>query len=127
MNAILIVGIFVSFAQFLLLFNKSNKTVSDRILAFWMLIIGIHLLSYSLHLNGYWEMYPHLVGLTVPFPLLYGPMLYLYVAHSLRDGNRLQKADYIHFIPAAASYLYLFRFFLRLEFRERHGDGFTQH
>jgi AraC-like DNA-binding protein len=76
-----------------------------------MLIIGLHLLSYTLHLNGYWEVYPHLVGLTVPFPLLYGPMLFLYVSHSLKDKRRLDKSDYVHFIPAALSYLYLFRFF----------------
>lgn len=111
MTAILIVGIFVSFAQFLLLFNKRNKTVSDRILAVWMLIVGIHLSSYCLHLTGYWEIYPHLVGLTVPFPLLYGPLLFLYVRYSLVDGDRIQMVDYAHFIPAAISYLYMFRFF----------------
>lgn len=111
MTAILIVGIFVSFAQFLLLFTKRSRTVSDRILAFWMLVVGLHLLSYSLHLNGYWEIYPHLVGLTVPFPLLYGPMLYLYVLYSLEDRERLQRTDTIHFLPAAAAYLYMSRFY----------------
>lgn len=111
MTAILIVGIFVSFAQFFLLSNKRYTSISDRILAAWMLFIGIHLTSYSLHLNGYWETYPHLVGLTVPFPLLYGPFLYLYVRYALKDGERFQVADYVHFLPAVASYLYMFRFF----------------
>lgn len=111
MTAILIVGIFVSFAQFVLLFNKRNNTLSDRILAVWMLFISIHLLSYSLHHNGYWEQYPHLVGLTVPFPLLYGPMLYLYVQYSLKDRSALRTVDYAHFMPAALAYLYMVKFF----------------
>ena len=111
MTAILIIGIFVSFAQSFLLLNKRGPTVADRILAVWMLIIGIHLTNYSLYDNGYWEQYPHLVGLTVPFPLLYGPMLYLYVRYSLRDASRFNKADLIHFLPSVASYIVLAPFF----------------
>lgn len=111
MSAILIVGIFVSIAQFVLLFNKQGKTVSDRILAIAMLVVGLHLASFSLHLNGYWEMYPHLVGLTVPFLLLYGPLLYLYVRYSLMDADTMHRTDYVHFLPAVGSYLYMIPFF----------------
>lgn len=112
MTALLIVGIFVSFAQFFLLLNKQGKTVADRILSIWMLIFGLHLLSYALHFEGYWERYPHLVGLTVPFPLLHGPMLFLYVRYSLTDAKAYRRNDFLHFLPAVAAYAYMLDFFL---------------
>lgn len=111
MSVIFNIGIFLSFFLQFLLFMKKNKSLSDKILAFWMLFIGIHLLSYYIYLQGYWEEYPHLIGITVPFPLLHGPMLYLYTLVSLRKDKRLRKTDYIHFAPAIFSYLYMFRFY----------------
>ncbi len=111
MNVIFIIGIFISVFQFVLLANKKSKSLPDKILAVWMLVIGIHLTSYYLSLLGYWVKYPHLVGITAPFPLLYGPMLYLYTLYSLKNTQNLQKRDYIHFAPFILAYLYLFRFF----------------
>jgi AraC-like DNA-binding protein len=76
-----------------------------------MLSIGIHLLSTNFYHLGYWEKYPHLIGITAPLPLLYGPLLYLYVSHSLKNEKRLSKFDYLHFIPTVFSYAYLSRFY----------------
>ena len=111
MNIIFTIGIFLAFFQFLLLLNKKAKSLPDKILAFWMLAIGIHLTSSYLYFAGYWETYPHLIGITVPFPLLYGPLLYLYTLTSLRNNKHLQKKDYIHFLPVLLSYIYMFRFY----------------
>ena len=111
MDAIFTIGIFISLFQFILLLNKKSKSLPDKLLTVWMLIIGVHLLSYHLYQLGYWDTYPHLVGTTAPFPFFYGPMLYLYVSHSLKNENRLSKTDYLHFLPILLSYLYLFRFF----------------
>lgn len=83
----------------------------DKILAFWMCIIGIHLTSYYLFYLGYWDRYPHLIGITAPFPLFHGPMLYLYTLSSLRNNAHLLKKDYLHFAPAILSYFYMFRFY----------------
>ncbi len=111
MNIIFTVGIFISLFQFVLLLNKKSKSLPDKILAVWMLVVGIHLTSYYLSLSGYWVKYPHLIGITAPFPLLYGPLLYLYTLYSLKNKKHLQKKDYLHFIPVIISYLYLFKFF----------------
>ena len=111
MSTIFTVGIFISLFQCLLLFNKRSKTLPDRVLAIWMLIIGINLISYNLYPQGYWTMYPHLVGLTAPFPFFYGPLLYLYVSYSLRNEKHLDIKDYLHFLPVILSYLYLSRFY----------------
>ena len=67
MNAIFISGIFMSFFITFLLLTKRHKALSDRILAIWVALIGVHLLSYYLYNLGYWEQYPHLTVLSVPF------------------------------------------------------------
>jgi AraC-like DNA-binding protein len=111
MNVIFIIGIFIAFFQFVLLLNKRSKSLPDVLLAMWMLGIGIHLLSSNFYHLGYWEKYPHLIGITAPLPLIYGPLLYLYVSHSLKNETRLSKFDYLHFIPIVFSYIYLSRFY----------------
>lgn len=111
MNIILLIAIFISAFQFVLLVNKRAKSFPDIILTFWMFVAAIHLVSYYLNYLGYWEIYPHLVGTTVPFPFLYGPLLYLYILYSLRSEHKLRRRDYLHFFPSILSLLYMCRFY----------------
>jgi len=119
MNTIFISGIFMSFFIAFLLLTKRHKALSDRILALWVAVIGIHLLSYYLYSLGYWDRYPHMTGVTAPFPLLHGPLLYLYTLASLRSESRLHKTDYLHFAPAVLAYLYMSPFFFFYSAREK--------
>ena len=105
------IGIFTSLFFFILLLNKKNKSLPDGILSIWMLVISIHLTSTYIYSEGYWDIYPHLIGITVPFPFFYGSLLYLYVANSIKGGPRLNKQDYLHFLPIINSYLYMFQFY----------------
>lgn len=111
MIIVLNIGIVLSFFFGILLFSKKDKVLTDNILASWLMIIGIHLTGYFLNFQGYWEIYPHLIGTTAPLPFLYGPFLYLYVLYSIKNENHLQKIDYLHFAPAVISYLYMFPFY----------------
>jgi hypothetical protein len=97
MNVILISGIFLSFFIVLLLFTKKQEDLTERILAAWLVIIAIHLLGFYLYHQGYWEVYPHLIGVTATFPLLHGPMLFLYTLYSLRYDRKIRSVDYLHF------------------------------
>ena len=89
MDMIFTIGIFTSLFFFVLLLNKKHKSLPDNILALWMLVIGIHLTSYYIYAKGYWETYPHLIGITAPVPFFYGPLLYLYVAYSISDRPQI--------------------------------------
>ncbi len=111
MNTMFTIGIFLAFFLSLLLATKKSINLSDILLAIWMFIIGIHLTSYYTYSLGYWEKYPHLVGVTLPVPLLHGPMLFLYTLYSLRNERKLRKFDYLHFAPALLFYLYMCRFY----------------
>jgi AraC-like DNA-binding protein len=64
-----------------------------------------------LYFQGYWEIYPHLVGIAAPLPLIYGPLLYLYVHYSIRNERQLNRKDYSHFLPVLIAYLYMCRFY----------------
>ncbi len=111
MDVILTSGIFLSFFIAFLLLTKKHKALNDKILVVWMVIIGIHLLGYYFNQGGYWEIYPHLIGVTAPFPLLHGPMLFLYTHYSLYNARKLKGVDYLHFAPAFGAYMYMFNFF----------------
>lgn len=111
MEVLFICGIFMSFFISFLLLTKRNKGLSDKILAIWVVVIGVHLLNYYLNQLGYWVRYPHLVGIGAPLPLLHGPLLYLYTLYSLRADSTMRKIDFLHFLPAVLVYIYMLRFF----------------
>lgn len=111
MIIVLNIGIVLSFFLSILLFSKKDKSLTDNILSIWLFAIGIHLTGYFLYCQGYWEIYPHLIGITAPLPFLYGPFLYLYVLYSIKNKNHLKNTDYLHFAPALLSYLYMIPFY----------------
>lgn len=119
MTFVLNIGVVLSFFLGILLYAKRNKTLNDNILAVWLTVIGIHLTSYFIYHLGYWETYPHLIGITAPFPLLYGPFLYLYVLYSIKDRSRLRKIDYLHFAPFLLSYIYMLPFYFAYSAEEK--------
>lgn len=111
MNSVFTIGIFLCFFLQFLLLMKKKATTSDRILAVWMFVFGIHLFSFYLHWLGFWEIYPHLSGIHHPFPLLHGPFLYLYILCSLQSNQHFDWKNFLHFVPALLFYVYLIPFF----------------
>lgn len=104
-------GTLAFFLEFLLL-AKKNKTLSDKILTFWMFTLGIHLFLYYFQYSGLIFTYPHLLGIMVPFPLLHGPLLFLYTG-SLTGYFIKWKTKYLlHFLPVLIFYGYYFDFFI---------------
>lgn len=110
MSSIFVIGIFLCCFLSVLLFSKAPKRLPDNILGVWLLCIAAYLLNYYLHYLGYWEKYPHLVGATHPFPLLFAPFVYLYVVTNLRQPQRLYWQDGLHFLPFAVTYVLMFPF-----------------
>lgn len=110
MSSLFVIGIFLCCFLSVLLFSKTAKRLPDNILGVWLLCIAAYLLNYYLHYLGYWEKYPHLVGATHPFPLLFAPFVYLYVVANLRQPQRLYWRDGLHFLPFAVTYVLMFPF-----------------
>jgi hypothetical protein len=99
-------GVGLAFFLTVLLVSKSKKTVADKILALWLLVITIHLLLF--YFRKMW-LYPELLGIGIPFPLAHGPFLYLYTM-ALTNKTRSLRISLLHFLPFIAVFIYLIKF-----------------
>ena len=107
MTIIFIIGFVQAFFICIILINKKNKSLSDKILTVWIFIIGIHLLLFYFHYISYYEELPHLLGFLVPLPLVQGPFLLMYVASLINEDQKFNKLFLFHFIPALSYYILL--------------------
>jgi AraC-like DNA-binding protein len=99
-------GVGLDFFLTLLLLSKRNKTIADKILACWLLVMAFHLLFFYFRTEG---LYPFLLGVDFPLPLLHGPLLYVYTLALSR--GRVSKVALLHFVAPLAVLLYLIPFF----------------
>jgi AraC-like DNA-binding protein len=122
-------GIAITFFLLLLLLGKKGKTAADVILAIWLAVIGVHLLLYYMFFTGRIFSYPWLLGVQFPFPLLHGPLLYLYAGVLTGKINPASKKNFLHFVPVLVCYAYLIPFLLRpaeekIYVFQHHGTGY---
>jgi AraC-like DNA-binding protein len=87
-----------------LLTRKENHT-ANRILAFATLCLSIDLIIATYYSKGWYRISPHWMGISYPFPLLYGPLFYLYAAFVSKKIDRFRKIDWLHFIPIILVYV----------------------
>jgi AraC-like DNA-binding protein len=109
---IYIVGISIAFFLWLLLLSKKGKTQADKILTGWLLLMGVHLLLFYLYFSEASYQYPFLLGISMPMPLLHGPLLLLYTASLTNQLDTGKKIWLLHFIPAVVCWIYLIRFYV---------------
>ena len=91
------IGIAQSLFSAFLLFTRKSNTLSDRILAFWMLFICLELCHMLLEITD-----SPLHGYTSNFgfySLTFGPFLFLYIKKLTREYPRLELRDLVHFAP----------------------------
>ena len=112
MQLAIIIGIIITFFLSFILITKKNKNLADKILATWLVLLGIHLwLFYEQSLLKSYQ-FPVLLGLHLPLPFLHWPFLYLYIAVLTNQYDRhKQWLLWLHFIPAILLYIYLMDFF----------------
>lgn len=109
---LIIAGISLAVFFELLLVTKKNKSGPDVLLALWMFLITAHLFFYYLLSTGAIYEYPFLLGIELPFPLLHGVFLYLYVASLTNQLPARRSLLLLHFLPAGSTYCYLVTFYL---------------
>jgi AraC-like DNA-binding protein len=123
-------GIGICILLILLLASKAGKTLADKILLVWLFLIACHLSLYVFSIqtitteNVHW-----LLGTSLPFPMLHGPMLYLYTAAMTNQLPRNRNWIFLHFIPALVVVLFFFPVLLRsaeekLAFIHSGGEGY---
>lgn len=96
----------------LVLAQKDENKLPNKILASMMIVFSVDLSLAALQLFGLLKQYTFLIGIDYPVTLLYGPLLYLYVK-TMRDGRSiLDQYDYLHFIPFCLLVLYMLPFYM---------------
>jgi len=116
---IFISGITISFFLSLLLLFKKGKNRADYLLMIWFLFICIHQLLFYLDFSGYNRLYPFLMGVIIPFPLVHGPLLFFYVSALVNHLPKKKIRYVIHFLPFILCFLYMIKFF-KLPVEQRH-------
>jgi AraC-like DNA-binding protein len=108
---IYLAGIIITFFLAFLLAGKKNKTPADKILIVWLCVIGFHLLLYYLFIAGKIYDYPALLGLHIPYPLLHGPLLFLYTAALTCQQPKNKSVSLLHLLPLIILYMFMIPFF----------------
>lgn len=101
-------GVGLAFFLTLLLLSKKKKTNADRILAGWLFFITAHLLLF--YLRKMW-LYPELLGVEIPLPLVHGPFLFLYTL-ALTNRSSSFAISMLHFVLPCAVLIYIAPFLL---------------
>ena len=106
-----LIGIAVTLFLATILITKRGKTEADQILAIWLVTIGIHLAFFYLFITGKNHLFPYLLGLDLPFPLLHGPLLYLYT-EAVTNQVATKRFRILHFVPFFLVYLLFLPFIM---------------
>ncbi len=94
---ILYIGIVQSLFAAVMVWFKKPRTLSDKILAAWLFFIFIKLLLSYLEIN-YSRLFLNKMGMLI-VPMLFGPLLYLYVRSLILENPVFRKKDWLHFLP----------------------------
>jgi AraC-like DNA-binding protein len=109
MEAALITGVVFSAFLTALLFGKKVKHRSDYILITLFVIIGltIFLAFTDIYNREHGFKFPALLGLSTPFILLHGPLLWLYIRSLTHKLVHFKWIDLLHFLPFILVFLLL--------------------
>lgn len=106
MGIIYLFGVGIAFFLALLLLGKKGKHAGDVLMIIWLAITGLHVLLFYAHSQPSAPVWPHLLGLSIPMPLLQGPLLYFYTA-AMTGQLPSRRARWIHVLPVIAVYGWL--------------------
>lgn len=123
------IGVAIALFLSVLLLTKKSKTKADWILAIWLIIIALHLVSYALAITKEIFEFPYLLGYEKLLPLLHGPFLYLYLQSSIKKEAWSWKTA-LHFIPLLAGFVLILPFLVlnsaaKITVYLNRGSGFT--
>jgi len=99
LNTVLIIGAVQALFFSLILLKKQGRIFYDEVLVFWLLLLCLHLTINFLQYEGYYETYPHLIGVSSSFTLLYGPLLYFYVDSYISKKPKFKNKYLLHLTP----------------------------
>ncbi len=88
----------------LVLLAKKTNPVANRLLGTLMGIFSLAVLYAVYIITGLFRNVPQFIGITYPFPFVYGPLWYLYTRSLTYGHSRLGWSDLLHFVPALLAF-----------------------
>jgi AraC-like DNA-binding protein len=104
-SAILSIGAVQGIVVGALLLSRRENRTANRLLAALIVAYVLHLAPYIIGYAGFYDAYPWLSFAPFSITLVYGPLLYLYVARVTTD--RLPQGWYAHLLPGLVQLTYL--------------------
>lgn len=93
-------GLSVAFFLFVLILIKKHKRRPDYVLMIWIGVIGVHMLLFYIQYREVSYQYPHLLGVSLPLPILHGVLLYFYTLELIRKEIQITlKKILLHLVP----------------------------
>lgn len=108
----LLLGAAQGFFLALLLFERKRNQTANRMLDFLVAFYSVYLLGVAFYWMNYQLSFPQLIGVTEGLPYLFGPLHYLYARLLNSPGRRLEKRDWLHFLPFVIFKAYMLPFLL---------------
>ncbi len=98
MEILLYIGIVQSLFASLLMITKKGRQISDIVLAIWLFLIALQLLSSLLSLKFERFTFPELIMLKL-IPFTYGPFVYIYAKMLVLEKPVFRIKYFVHFLP----------------------------
>lgn len=96
------------FISIFLFSKETGKRVSNVLLGLFFLSICLSLIDSFLLKNGLYNSYPSLATWSSSFPLLYGPLLFLYTQSLLYKDFNIGSKKLLHLLPFILFFLFSF-------------------
>ena len=123
-------GLSVAFFLFVLIFIKKHKSRADYVLLVWIGVMVIHMFLFYIDYREISYQYPHLLGVSLPIPVLHGVLLYFYTLELIRKETQITlKKTLLHLIPFFALIILAIPFYQltgaeKIEVYRQAGRGF---
>lgn len=124
-----ILGICIAIFLVLLLLFKKNKSRADKVLTIWLLLMAVHQAIFYHLISGQTFAYPHLLGISLPIPVLHGTLLYFYVSEATGKRNNSLPYKLLHLTPPLLLGILAIPFFIlsgpeKIYVFKNEGEGF---
>jgi len=111
-SVILLLGAAQGFFLALLLLERKRNQAANRILALLVSLYSVYITDVAFGMMNYQQSFPHLIGMTTGLPFMFGPLHYVYVRSMISADLRLEKRDWLHFLPFVIFKAYMLPFHL---------------
>ena len=94
------------------IFSQKEHKLNNQILGILVFLFSISLLDNVFFWTEFYKTNAHVLGISLTFPLLYGPLFFLYLKETNSGSKSFQPKTLLAFIPFLIAVLYLLPYYL---------------